>query len=220
MYTLDMVDTVIFDFDGVIADSGAVFTEALEEVLNRPEPFSGAEIKQLRNSSPQEIIKLLGIKKWQLPLVVAKGRRAVAARMYKVKVFDDMPEVIKDLHSAGYKIFVLSTNNKEAINSILGQHGLNDYVVRVYSATRVFGKAKRLNSLLRKEHLNKDQCVYIGDEVRDVEASKQVGVKCIAVEWGYSAPSALKSYKPDAMATSPVDLITKVQAMARSKSPD
>ncbi|HEX7633447.1 MAG TPA: HAD hydrolase-like protein [Candidatus Saccharimonadales bacterium] len=70
-----MIDTVIFDFDGVIADSGAIFAETLEEILGR-EPFTDAEIKEMRHSTPLGMMKMLGIKKWQVPRIAAKGKKA------------------------------------------------------------------------------------------------------------------------------------------------
>lgn len=156
---------------------------------------------------------MLDIKKWQLPRVIAKGKKGVAARMHSVKVFDDMPRAIKDLRLKDYKIYILSTNNKDAINTILSKYDLNSYITRIYAGTRLFGKAKGLSSLIRKEHLDKDACVYIGDEVRDVEATKQIGIKCIAVEWGYSAPEALKSYKPEALIAKPSQLTKAVDGL-------
>ncbi|MDB5170976.1 MAG: Haloacid dehalogenase-like hydrolase, partial [Candidatus Saccharibacteria bacterium] len=59
------INTVIFDFDGTIADSFGVFVETLEEVLNRPKPLSAEEIADLRGSSTREIIKKLDVKKRQ-----------------------------------------------------------------------------------------------------------------------------------------------------------
>lgn len=124
-----------------------------------------------------------------------------------------MPETIKQLHSDGYKIFILSSNSVEAIRDVLKKYDLDEYVMRIYSGATLFGKAKRLNSFFKKEHLSKEQCVYIGDEVRDIEATKQVGLKCIAVEWGYSAPAKLKMYKPEAMASSPKLISTAIKSL-------
>ncbi len=211
-YTVPMIKTVIFDFDGVIADSGAIFAETLEEVLRRDKPFSSEEIKRMRGSSTREIIKMLGIKKWQLPSILVKGKRGIAARMDRVEVFAGIPEAITELHEQGYKLYIVSSNDKEAINNILKKHGLDTYISDIYSGTSLFGKAKRLNSLIRKEHLDKDQCVYIGDETRDIEATKQIGMRCIAVEWGYSTPEALKSFGPEYMVTMPNELTKVLQA--------
>ena len=59
-----------------------------------------------------------------------------------------------------------------------------------------------------------DEIIYVGDEMRDIEASKKVGIPVIAVSWGLNKREALESFKPDQMAHSPKDLpgcIEKIQ---------
>jgi phosphoglycolate phosphatase-like HAD superfamily hydrolase len=67
----------------------------------------------------------------------------------------------------------------------------------------MFGKAKVLKELLNKENLNKDDCIYIGDEVRDIEACKEIGLRLVSVTWGYNVDSVLKAYNPDFLANTP-----------------
>jgi phosphoglycolate phosphatase len=45
--------------------------------------------------------------------------------------------------------------------------------------------------------------VYVGDEHRDVEACREVGVKVIAVRWGFDAEARLLAAGPDHLATAP-----------------
>ena len=39
--------------------------------------------------------------------------------------------------------------------------------------------------------------IAIGDEVRDIEAARAVGLACGAVTWGYAAREALIALEPD-----------------------
>jgi beta-phosphoglucomutase-like phosphatase (HAD superfamily) len=41
------------------------------------------------------------------------------------------------------------------------------------------------------------EIVAIGDEVRDIEAARNVGIACGSVAWGYAAPKALRARNPD-----------------------
>ena len=43
------------------------------------------------------------------------------------------------------------------------------------------------------------EVISIGDEVRDIEAARAVGIACGAVSWGYAAPAALRALAPDHM---------------------
>jgi phosphoglycolate phosphatase len=61
--------------------------------------------------------------------------------------------------------------------------------------------------IIKKEHLNRVDCVYIGDEVRDVEAAKKAGVKSVGVTWGFNNAQAIKTADPDITANQPKDLL-------------
>jgi phosphoglycolate phosphatase len=208
------ISTLILDFDGVIADSFGVFIEAVEEVLNRP-PLKAKEIENLRGLSTSQIIKELGIKKWQIPKLAAKGRRVVAKKMSRVEPFRGMPEAITEAAKT-HELYILSSNDQESIIDFLSRNGLEDKINRIYSGISMFGKAKQLKSLLKHERLSIHDCIYIGDESRDVEAAHSIGMKCIAVEWGYSNPQALKSHKPEATITRPAQLDKFVRSLQKS----
>ena len=47
---------------------------------------------------------------------------------------------------------------------------------------------------------------FVGDEVRDIEAGKKVGINTIAVSWGYNTKSALDKEHPDYLIDFPLEL--------------
>lgn len=204
---------LIFDFDGTIADSFDIFVDALESVMQRPKRLSSKEIADLRGRPTREIIAYLGIKKWQIPRLAVKGRRAVAERMGEVGLFADMPAVILDLQHLGYHLYIVSTNEEEVIRNVLKRNGLEEAFEAIYASASLFGKAKKLKSLQKKRGIPATQCVYIGDESRDIEAARQVGMRSIAVEWGYATPAALASHHPDVQVSKPKDLIGALGAL-------
>jgi phosphoglycolate phosphatase len=201
-----MARAVIFDFDGTIADSAEIFFESLMVAIRRKQPLSDAEIKDLRNSSTREIISKLGVKKWQLPRVLVVGQRGITERMDRVEPFEGMSEVLRKLSKSDYKIYILSTNKKANITNFLEKYKLAGYVDEVYAEIGLFGKVKWLRKLIKRQSLEISDCVYVGDETRDVEAAKKVGVDCVAVSWGYSDPKALQSYGAGTVAATPSDL--------------
>lgn len=197
--------TVIFDLDGTIADSMEVFIETVEEILKLPK-MTDAEILELRGLNTHQIAKHLGVKKWQTPMLAVKGKRMIAAKMNRVQAFDGMPEAIEQLARNGYKLFILSTNSEPAIRGFLDRCNLIDHFVHIYAGASITGKAKRLKRLLKNEGLQPQECVYIGDEVRDIEAAQAIGMPIIAVAWGYSTPEALAVLDPDGLVDNPKKL--------------
>lgn len=76
----------------------------------------------------------------------------------------------------------------------------------IYCGSSVFGKDKILKKMARTHNLNLDDIIYVGDEVRDVDMAKKVGIKMIAVTWGVSTHEALKKANADFVVDKPAEL--------------
>ncbi len=51
-----------------------------------------------------------------------------------------------------------------------------------------------------------DDPIYVGDEIRDVEAAKKAGIRVIGVSWGYNSKNALLKAKPDHVIENPEEI--------------
>ena len=198
---------MIFDFDGTIADSFTTALGVFEDTVDRPQKLTPKEINELRGSSLREILKNLRIRKWQIPMLVFRAKKGLSSKMIKIKTFKGLPQVLKELHDDGHQMLILSTNSSSNIHKFLEVNGLGDYFDRIYGDIGLRGKAPALKKVLRKERISKEDCLYFGDETRDVEAAKKVGVTSVAVGWGYNYPEALKEVSPDYLAETPEKLL-------------
>lgn len=199
---------IIFDFDGTIADSFNVFVQSLEDVLHR-EPLTNAEILRLRGLSTKEVINSLGVKKRQLPRLVVRGRREVANRIGEVEIFDGVDKALKEL-AKNHSLYILSTNDKDAIMSFLRRYRIDGCFDDVRADVGIFDKKRRLSALIRQNKMSAKRCVYVGDETRDVEAANALGIYCVAVAWGYSTPEALHEAGPSMLVEGPKDLVSSI----------
>jgi phosphoglycolate phosphatase len=57
----------------------------------------------------------------------------------------------------------------------------------------------------RELALDPAQCAYLGDDLRDIQAARNAGMRAIAVEWGYG--SGLRGWNADAVIGRPQDLM-------------
>ncbi|MGB0955889.1 MAG: HAD-IA family hydrolase [Panacagrimonas sp.] len=52
-----------------------------------------------------------------------------------------------------------------------------------------------------------DQCVYVGDDLRDIQAAHAAGMPCIAAAWGYLGHNPdIASWNADAVSQTPADI--------------
>jgi len=198
---------VIFDFDGTIADSFVYVLNFLKAEAGNMQTYSIAEQKTLRQMSMKRLALHIGVPVWRLPLVYFKGRRVMRAHMEHVQPFAGMPQVIAELHAAGYQLFIASANSGKNIRHLLKGQGLDHYFKAIRGGSGYTGKASFIRQMLIRYRLSKDLTWYVGDETSDVVAASAAGVRCLAVTWGFADPKSLKEMEPEGLASKPADIV-------------
>ena len=201
------MSSLIFDFDGTIADSFDV-AEGIFYALTGHDPVTDPEeVAHLRTLPLLKAAREMRISPTQLPRLLIKGRALMHQRIAKVKVFPGMSEVLHTLHR-NHDIFIMSSNSKPNVESFVQENRLGDCFDEIYGGIGLFSKARALRRVIRHNKLDPDNCFYIGDEVRDVNAAKRASVRGVGVAWGYNDVLALKKEKPFAVVANPEDLLT------------
>jgi phosphoglycolate phosphatase len=189
---------VIFDFDGVLADSAPWFMGVLNEFAERHRfrKVTETEIEALRGCSTREIVKALGVSRWRLPFIAADMRRRVAAEAERIPLFAGVPGMLAALDAAGVGIAIVSSNSEANIRRILGREAAAR--VDVYDCgAGLFGKARRFRRTIRRAGVAPAEAIGVGDELRDIEAARAAGAAAGAVHWGYATAEGLLRGSPD-----------------------
>lgn len=197
---------IIFDFDGTLANSFDYVLEFLLNKAKKPNNFTVEERAHLRELSIKNLAVAVGVPRWRLPLTYFEGKNALTRHMRHIPPFPGMPGVLETLHQAGYPMYIISSNSRRNISHFLTEHGLGGYFKRVYGNTGWFGKAPILRRTLRRNKLDSETTVYVGDEARDVLGAKLVGLPCIAVGWGFSSNEQLLRHAPMVLVHKPAEL--------------
>jgi phosphoglycolate phosphatase len=203
------MSSVIFDFDGTIADSLPVVIELFHKWSKR-EPFNNEEIETLRDMTAKDVIKSVGVPLWRVPSLLARGRRDFTKYIGDIEIFKGVPEVIAELHNSGHELYLMSSNSSENVHKYLKLHNIDQYFEGIYGSG-LFNKASAIRRLIKKNKINRKSCYSIGDETRDIDAAKKVGIISIAVDWGFNANEILKSHQPDYLISKPTELLKLVK---------
>ncbi|HVV25828.1 MAG TPA: HAD-IA family hydrolase [Candidatus Saccharimonadales bacterium] len=197
---------IIFDFDGTIADSFDFVADFLADEKGR-QHLSELEKQSLRGLSMFAMARRLGHPWWRLLRLLFRGRERMGSVISRIEPFPSIPELVEKLHSEGHELFILTSNTVPNVHKFLHHHKLHTFFLEVYGGIGLFGKARGLRRLLREQQLEPQACVYIGDELRDVQAAQTAGVRVVAVTWGFARPSDLEAQKPTALAHTVDDLM-------------
>lgn len=197
-----MHPTIIFDLDGTIADSESVFFRIVNELA--PDfgyaPVDSSQVRQFKELSLRDLLfKQLGWRILYLPWILRRARERYHAVASEVPIFPGIREVIATLHKRGYRIGIVSSSKQNTIRSILEKHGMT---VEFVTESSLFGKVRALKGALREYGITPANALYIGDEVRDVEACQKTGIRIIAVTWGLNSKGALTKAGAETVATS------------------
>jgi phosphoglycolate phosphatase len=197
---------IIFDFDGTIADSFDYVAGFLADEAGIGH-LSDTRKQELNGLSMPAMARHLGYSWWRMPGLLFKGRRRMSKVIKRLKPFNGMTEVIEKLHAEGHELFIVSTNSVRNVRAFLHHHGLHTYFLEIYGGVGLFSKASALRKLLRGQNLNSKNAIYIGDELRDVQAAQSLGLRVIAVGWGFARNSDLQTLRPTALVQTPADLL-------------
>jgi phosphoglycolate phosphatase len=209
---------IIFDFDGTIADTLPFsFQKFLEmaKLLQIDNLSDKQIIKEIRSKSYQELLKGSFKKAWlKLPFIVnmiKNMQKELEKEIEKIKLFPGIKKALGDLKKNKYNLAIISSNRKSSIDKFIKLNSI-DIFDFIHGKTDLFGKAGYLRKFLKDFSppaggLKKTEVIYIGDEIRDVEACHKVGIKMIGVSWGLHTVEALKKNGADYIANKPIDIL-------------
>ena len=204
---------IIFDFDGTIADT----VDALVTIANRLAVEFGyiqitpEELARLRTFSSREIIKYSGISLFKIPFLLKKVKGELKQKIQELKPIPGIHAALIELQKEGYRLGIITSNSQENVTAFLQNNELAYLFDFIYSGVTIFGKTTIINNVLKQKQLTTQAVIYVGDETRDIEASKKANIKVIAVAWGFNSPEALAKQKPNFLINYPSELLEVIQ---------
>lgn len=199
---------IIFDFDGTLADSTKVLLVAWNTLAEKYQykKIMPEEINSLKKLSMTERSHFVNFPMYKLPVFVPHFYQYYRKSIKDVHLVDGMKDLLKEIEKKGYKIVIISSNDKEHIVEFLQTNNLIN-VSNILCSSRFSGKDKILNKYIKDSNLKKSEVIYVGDEHRDIIACKKVGIPIIWVGWGYDSIEVIQSEKPDYKVYAPAEIL-------------
>ncbi len=219
-----MIKTLIFDFDGTIANTLPFTFKKILEINKKLNIFKKNEkevIEKIKIMDYQEIIKEFKISWLKIPLIIweiKKAQKELYFHLDKIRVFPGIKTLLKNLNKKNISCYIYSSNIKKNIEKFLEINDLKKYFKKIYTGSNLLGKDKDLLKILKKEKLKKEETLYIADEIRDFIACKKIGLKMIGVLWGIAGKRGLTEKKIDYLVKNPQEILKIVLAYKEFKS--
>lgn len=187
-----MIQTVIFDMDGVIVDTEPVHHFAYYQHFNELSiEVSDEMYRSFTGNSTRNIFQKLkaqfDLQEDVEDLILRKRHLFNEAFDLKEDLYliEGVEELIKDLYANGIQLIVASSASKVTINRVFTRFNLHQYFTHIVSGED-FPKSKPHPAIF--EHAAslsiapKENCIVIEDSTNGIQAAVSAGIYCVGYD--------------------------------------
>ena len=117
---------IVFDFDGTLVDSRAVFIRLYNELAAKHgyTPMTPENLEHLRTLSIAERCKYLNVPMYRIPFLVAAVMKSYRHAISEIPFNTGIKEMLEELSGNNIPFAVLSSNSKSNIQEFFNLHGV------------------------------------------------------------------------------------------------
>jgi 2-phosphoglycolate phosphatase len=206
---------LLFDLDGTLADTAPDLAAAVNK-MRRDRGLTETPFTSLRPLASAGARGLIGE-----AFGIAPGHetfetlRAEFLANYAAHIavhtclFDGVHDLLKHIEIRGRQWGIVTNKPARYTDVLVPLIGLDHAACIVSGDTTPHAKPhpEPLLEAARRLQLDPEQCWYVGDDLRDIQAGKAAGMPTIAAAWGYCGNTEPHSWEADVTALNPVDLL-------------
>jgi phosphoglycolate phosphatase len=200
---------ILFDFDGVLADTLADMLRFAQEVceeLGVKHPVVQTDLSELEVMSFATFGRACEMPEHLVNEFVRRCMGKFAEKMTPPALFSGLGEVMVKL-AESHTLAVVTGNTGGNVRAFLEEHGLEGCVRAVYGVDMPGSKVDKILMAKSQFAAEGEEVFMIGDSVSDIRAAREVGVRSIAVSWGHQSMERLLEAEPDHVVYRPEEII-------------
>lgn len=218
---------ILFDLDGTLADTAPDLAAAVNRLRTdrglEPTPYAilrptasagargmiGAAFGLTPDDDAYEALRLAWFDNYQ------------AAIAEHSTLFGGVPELLAGLSDAGLAWGIVTNKPARFTDPLVPLIGLAHAGCIVSGDTMPFAKPHPapLLEAARRLGVAAEECWYVGDDLRDIEAGRAAGMPTVACAWGYCGAIAPTTWNADYLLETPTDLLELVLSVLSSTVP-
>jgi phosphoglycolate phosphatase len=187
---------ILFDLDGTLADTAPDLAAA----INLLRTVRGLE------PTPYEVLRPQA----------SHGARGMIGVSFGLTPQDEGFSELRDGFFSNYEAAM-------AVHSVLFD-GIHELLAGIADAGLRWGivtnkPARFTDPLVPQIGLAPEECWYVGDDLRDIQAGRAAGMRTVACQWGYCGPVEPAAWGADHLLASPAELLALIRATVPSPTP-
>jgi 2-phosphoglycolate phosphatase len=190
----DMIRTVLFDLDGTLADTAPDLAYALNTLLqeHHKPALPYATVRPVASHGAAGLIELgFGIARDAPGFTPLRERFIAIYRVHltrETRLFPGMPELLDRLAARGLNWGIVTNKPAFLTDPLIEQLGLRDDAACVVSGDTTANRKPHPGPMLHASQLagsKPEECLYVGDAARDIEAGNAAGMQTLVALFGY-----------------------------------
>lgn len=199
---------LLFDFDGVIADSYEIYREMSRltfKALSMPHLAGEEAYLDLFEENFYESLTKRGVDLEAF----GKASRTIVPRFdgREIHLFKNVMPVIEELAKL-HTLVIISSNSRHFITRALEGSDYQSLFADILGSDFMLSKVKKIAYALVTQGVGREEACFIGDTSGDIREAKKAQVKTIAVTWGWHSKERLLKANPDFLIDTPGELLT------------
>jgi len=127
-------------------------------------------------------------------------------------LFDGINQLLAEITQRGMQWGIVTNKPALYTDALVPKIGLQHAACVISGDTTPHAKPhpEPLFEAARQLQLAPQECWYVGDDLRDIQAGKAAGMPTIAAAWGYCVHTEPADWLADIIAAHPLDLVTLI----------
>lgn len=207
------METVLFDLDGTLTDSGEGIIKSADIALKHFNIHATQEQLKVFVGPPLiETFKMFGIQESSLDEAVKLFRkRYLTVGKFENHPYQGIENVLRTLKEKNYNLFVATSKPEKIAIEILDHYELSPYFTKICGATMDEKRSSKDDVIsYLKTHVDTDKMLMIGDTIYDVLGANVHSIPTIGVSWGYGNPKEMKKAGAIIIVHTPEELLDEI----------
>ena len=217
---MNNISCVLFDLDGTLADTSIDMCNALNVVLsrNRFKPVDCLELKTHISRGAVGVIEYashVNGRSIDSSLLRAEFLQEYSDKCFvHTKMIDDMKKLIDHMNNIQISWGIVTNKHSKYVNKILKGLSIDDKVACLITGDMVSEPKPSPEGLLEASKIagiNPSECIYVGDDERDILAGRNAGMYTVAADFGFiHKEDSADSWHADKIIKKPSELINLI----------
>ena len=205
---------MLFDFDGTLADSAPDLAAALNRMRSARglAPLAAARVRPFASMGARGLLRAgFGLTPQDADYPALRDEFLGLYEKdvcVETRLFPQIPELLRALEERAIAWGIVTNKARRFTERLVPLLELKPRCAVSGDSTPHL-KPHPAALLLAAEQLDlpPGDCIYVGDDLRDVQAARAAGMRSVAVGWRYHGGAEPKSWNADVLISEPLDLL-------------